>query len=555
MTELPDNLSDETARADGASGADGAAAPTPEELLRCAKTLEALVADRGLLTQLPEEQRRALLMAAGRVSRPMSKDERKLRKAFRRSDKKKRRTNDKQALASTEIRQARVAAVFEAPRQKALPFERRFDERELIRPRNCYVCKKEFNKLHFFYDSMCNACAAFNYEKRYQSADLRGRVAYITGARLKIGYQAALMLLRAGATVLVSTRFPRDAALRYAREEDFGAWRDRIHVFGLDLRHSPSVEIFCRYLNHWLTRLDIVINNAAQTVRRPVGFYQHLLEQEALPHAALPPEIQPLLSRWEELKALLRGEHATANPAAKTVRRSPVELEGPASGGAAAMEAFSLQNHDTRAASGAGIHASAALSQVKYTYDDHECGLDVFPGGKLDADLQQVDLRAMNSWRMTLADVPTPELLEVQLVNAIAPFVICSKLKPLLLRSPAADRYVVNVTAMEGIFSRGTKTDKHPHTNMAKAALNMMTLTSARDYAEDGIYMTAVDTGWVTDEDPAHISARKQDEHDFQPPLDIVDGAARLVDPVFQGVNGGEFIWGKFLKDFLPANW
>lgn len=175
--------------------------------------------------------------------------------------------------------------------------------------------------------------------------------------------------------------------------------------------------------------------------------------------------------------------------------------------------------------------------------------------GKLDADLQQIDLRAMNSWRMTLADVPTPELLEVQLVNAIAPFVICSKLKPLLLKSPAADRYAVNVTAMEGIFSRGTKTDKHPHTNMAKAALNMMTFTSARDYAEDGIYMTAVDTGWVTDEDPAHISVRKQEEHLFQPPLDIVDGAARLVDPIFLGINTGEYLWGKFLKDYKPANW
>ena len=71
---------------------------------------------------------------------------------------------------------------------------------------------------------------------------------------------------------------------------------------------------------------------------------------------------------------------------------------------------------------------------------------------------------------------------------------------------------------MEGIFSRGTKTDRHPHTNMAKAALNMMTLTSARDYVRDGIHMNAVDTGWVTDEDPALHATRKRDELDFQPP-------------------------------------
>ena len=68
-------------------------------------------------------------------------------------------------------------------------------------------------------------------------------------------------------------------------------------------------------------------------------------------------------------------------------------------------------------------------------------------------------------------------MLEVQLVNAVAPFILCARLKPLMLRAPGRDKHVVNVSAMEGIFSRGTKTDRHPHTNMAKAALNMLTLT------------------------------------------------------------------------------
>jgi NAD(P)-dependent dehydrogenase (short-subunit alcohol dehydrogenase family) len=156
---------------------------------------------------------------------------------------------------------------------------------------------------------------------------------------------------------------------------------------------------------------------------------------------------------------------------------------------------------------------------------------------------------------MTLADVPTDELLEVQLVNAIAPFILCSKLKPLMLRTPGDGKHIVNVSAMEGKFNRFTKTDKHPHTNMAKAALNMMTLTSARDYARFGIYMNAVDTGWVTDEDPAEISERKQAEYDFQPPLDIVDGAARVIDPIFSGVLSGQHTWGKFLKDYMPTDW
>jgi NAD(P)-dependent dehydrogenase (short-subunit alcohol dehydrogenase family) len=179
----------------------------------------------------------------------------------------------------------------------------------------------------------------------------------------------------------------------------------------------------------------------------------------------------------------------------------------------------------------------------------------MFPAGRTDADLQQIDLRAMNSWRMTLAQVPSPEMLEVQLVNAVAPFILCSKLKGLMMRDPTGEKHIVNVSAVEGQFSRRTKTDRHPHTNMAKAALNMMTLTSAPDYAADGIFMNAVDTGWVTDEDPVALSTRKQENHDFQPPLDIVDGAARVCDPFFSGLITGQHVWGKFLKDYAPASW
>jgi NAD(P)-dependent dehydrogenase (short-subunit alcohol dehydrogenase family) len=146
-------------------------------------------------------------------------------------------------------------------------------------------------------------------------------------------------------------------------------------------------------------------------------------------------------------------------------------------------------------------------------------------------------------------------MLEVQLVNAVAPFILCSKLKPLMLKKPGPARHVVNVSAMEGQFGRFNKTDKHPHTNMAKAALNMLTLTSARDYAASNIFMNAVDTGWVTDEDPAAIAKRKQEQHDFQPPLDIVDGAARILDPVFSQILTGQPVWGKFLKDYAESPW
>jgi len=204
---------------------------------------------------------------------------------------------------------------------------------------------------------------------------------------------------------------------------------------------------------------------------------------------------------------------------------------------------------------GLGLRASAQLSQVRYDFDDAARRPDLFPLGSVDADMQQVDLRAHNTWRQLLADVPTPEMIEVQLVNAVAPFILCGKLKPLMSKVASRDAHVVNVSAMEGIFSRGTKTDRHPHTNMAKAALNMLTLTSARDYVKAGIHMNAVDTGWVTDEDPYAHAERKRTELDFQPPLDVVDGAARLLDPFFGGVGTGRHVWGRFLKDYRPSSW
>jgi NAD(P)-dependent dehydrogenase (short-subunit alcohol dehydrogenase family) len=490
---------------------------TPDDLRRCAEILRAASEQPKLLSALEQSERVQLLMAAGGIVYPSKRAVRQRLKAQRLEKRQTRIAGDRAVRADTAIRKARLDSVFiPPPRMADEEIQRLGAEARIIQdPRACYVCKREFNRLHFFYDSMCPPCAALNYEKRFQTAPLPGRVALITGARLKIGYQAALMLLRAGAHVIVTTRFPHDAALRYAREKDFPDWRDRLEIHGLDLRHSPSVEFFARSLCSRHGRLDFLINNAAQTVRRPPGFYAHLLPNERLPRAELPPAVRAVLAAHQELQS------EAANRAVP------------------------------------GLVASAELSQRPYAMEDGsgEGGLAHFPAGKLDADLQQVDLRAVNSWRLALADVPTAEMIEVQLVNAIAPFILCSKLKPLMLRQPTGDRHVVNVSAMEGKFQRRTKTDKHPHTNMAKASLNMLTLTSARDYARDGIFMNAVDTGWVTDEDPAALSAAKQAEHDFQPPLDIVDGAARVCDPIFSGINTGKHSWGNFLKDYFPTEW
>ncbi|MBI5201256.1 MAG: SDR family oxidoreductase [Elusimicrobia bacterium] len=506
-----------------------------EELRRAIELLKKAADDPTVLASLTTEERKELMIAAGRVSRPERDESRKLSRRLRIQRKDQRKASDKQIRASTQIRMARKESVYVPPPMLAAPEMPKQDAGpELSQPRYCYICKGEFRKLHFFYDALCPSCAEFNYAKRFQKVSLAGRYAVITGSRLKIGYQASLMMLRAGATVVATTRFPNDSARRYAAEKDFSDWKDRLLVHGLDLRHSPSVELFCHFLDRTLPQLDILVNNAAQTVRRPAAFYRHLLEREALPASDLPPEERKLLRTHEDLKGMLGGSQAL--PAGQSVDATGLAVWH-------------------RGGPGVGLRESAMLSQMKYTYEDAELGLDVFPQGKTDADEQQVDLRTMNSWRMTLADVPTAEMLELQLINAVAPFILCSKLKPLMLRRPTPDRHIVNVSAMEGIFSRHTKTDKHPHTNMAKAALNMMTLTSASDYAKDGIFMNAVDTGWVTDEDPAHLSSRKQDEHDFQPPLDIVDGAARVCDPFFSGLATGQHAWGKFFKDYKPSSW
>lgn len=544
--------------------------PDAEALRHTIRVLEAIVDDRTLLMRLAEPERIALLQAAGRLSRPNRHEVQRVAKAFRRIVRKNERDADREARASTEIRAARLAEVFVPPQLRAADADApglggegqesrarsgALEVRELVTPRACYVCKESYRRLHFFYDSMCVSCAEFNYRKRFQTAPLEGRVALITGARVKIGYQAALMMLRAGARVLVTTRFPRDAARRYAGEPDFAMWRHRLQIHGLDLRHSPSVELFTQWLTDHEARLDILINNAAQTVRRPAAFYAPMLELERRDFADVPEAVRSLLTDHEACKSALSGETIvpSARPSTALGGASRESNDGSSTFAGntnpAGIVAFRGGNPAI------GIQSSAALSQLVSAYDDVARDHEHFPLGHVDADQQQVDLRTTNSWRLTLGDVPSPEMLEVQLVNAVAPFILASKLKPLMSRDRTDQKHIVNVSAMEGQFSRGTKTDKHPHTNMAKASLNMMTLTSAPDYARAGIFMNAVDTGWVTDEDPAVLAAKKRDLHDFQPPLDIVDGAARICDPFFSGLLTGEHVFGKFLKDYKPTGW
>jgi len=498
-----------------------------DDLGACLRVLRTIEADRSHLTRISQERRRELLTLAGLVAKPERHDLVRMAKAFRRAEREAAKEEDRKAIEQAGLRVQRRAPVFtplwlEPPKPEEAEVRPR-----LNRERDCYVCKQPFTKVHRYYDSMCEPCGDFNYAKREQTADLGGHYALITGARVKIGYQASLKLLRAGAHVIVTTRFPVDAADRYSKEPDFPAFRARLQIHGLDLRHTPSVELFARFLGERLPRLDYILNNACQTVRRPAGFFQHLLAREAESIASQPADLRSVLADHDELCRRLESP-GTRQPGALTAAPEHNQAEG--------------------------LVHSAALSQRRYLDEDYRGGETLFPVNRFDGDRQQVDLREMNSWRLRMHEVETPELLEVQLVNAIAPYILNARLKPLMVRTAGAHKHVVNVSAMEGQFYRTTKTDKHAHTNMAKAALNMLTRTSAPDFVKDGIHMNAVDTGWITDEDPVIHAARKA-ELGFSPPLDIIDGAARIVDPIFSGRLTGEHVWGQFLKDYKPAPW
>jgi NAD(P)-dependent dehydrogenase (short-subunit alcohol dehydrogenase family) len=380
----------------------------------------------------------------------------------------------------------------------------------LLRARGCYACKQRYREVDAFYHQLCPACAAVHHERRGARTDLTGRRALLTGGRAKIGMYIALRLLRDGAHTTITTRFPHDAVRRFTAMEDSGDWIHRLRIVGIDLRDPGQVVALAdEVAGHG--PLDILINNAAQTVRRSPEAYAHLTAaaREPLPSGPLPDVVT--------LARPARGTASAALPGGGHWSPTPQGLTALAlTAGSASAE---------RIAAGTAIDAGGLAP----------------------------DLHPHNSWSQVVDEVDPVELLEVQLCNQTAPFILISRLRAALAASEARRTYVVNVSAMEGQFARGYKGPGHPHTNMAKAALNMLTRTSAKELLSDGILMTSVDTGWITDERPHPTKMRLADDG-FHAPLDLVDGAARVYDPIVRG-EAGEDVHGVFLKDYAPAPW
>ncbi|PYC88297.1 short-chain dehydrogenase [Streptomyces tateyamensis] len=446
-------------------------------------------------TPITEEELAAFTRTLGRL-RQLPLGDRTRRRAdrmiasFARDSRRERRQGQRDMRAAADAAVLAATATCAADRREDAPLASAAGTPgELIRARRCYVCKANYQQVDGFYHMLCPACAALNGAHRALATDLRGRRVLLTGGRVKIGFQLALMMLRDGAELIVTSRFPADTVRRFQAAPGSEQWLDRLTVLALDLRDPRQVLALCEHLHAQGRPLDILVNNAAQTVRRPAAAYAALTAGESVP---------------------LTG------PAAHQVTRW-------------AAPGFSL-----RTALGPGTGSGRPALPVD------EAGL--LP-----------DTAPANSWSARLGELDPAELLEVQLVNAVAPALLCDRLLPLLLASPHPRRYVVNVTAVEGRFAVRNKTAGHPHTNMAKAALNMLTRTSAAELAARGVHMCAVDTGWITDENPAPKKARIS-ARGFRTPLDIVDGAARVYHPIVLG-EAGEPVSGVFLKDYQEADW
>jgi NAD(P)-dependent dehydrogenase (short-subunit alcohol dehydrogenase family) len=394
----------------------------------------------------------------------------------------------------------------------------------------CYVCKSRIPIAdhHDTYRSMCIPCGEFNLMKRNQTGDLSGKVAIVTGARVKIGFQVALKLLRAGCYVIATTRFTVDASARYRMQPDYETWASRLRLVRLELQNRAAIELFCSVIGANFPKIDILINNAAQTISRPREFYRDVIAAEG-----------------RRVEMLHRADISD------TIICNTIDMT---------IDALAMSDKTRSLESQVSMVPTSVIAR-------DIARLESFPAGEVDPknDNQQLDLRTSNSWTQTLETSPVEELLQDLAINCAAPFILIQRLTPNMSHANVsadtslatdtvipASAFIINVTAVEGLFYVHHKSSQHPCSNAAKAALNMITRTAGESYWKKyRIAMNAVDTGLVTNEYPAgHYLSY------ILPPLDEIDGAARILDPIFANVNDPSTVSvGLMLKDYKVSDW
>ena len=424
--------------------------------------------------------------------------------------------------------------------------------------KSCYICKQKLglDNINKFYGSLCTKCGDYNYSFRTMKLDFSGRIAIVTGGRIKIGYYIVTKLLSYGCKVITTSRFPKDALFKFKEDPEYDLWKNNLIIYPIDFRIIQSTMNFVKYIQKNYSHVDFLINNAAQTVRRTTDYYEYLM----------PIEVKKLLE--EDNEKIIKNDYLSIqkqisedfeknkNESEKKENIVKIDIQKESERKQIINSLVSLvnQNKDNNEKD-EFIPLSVIASQIKIMEEKDQPKVCIMGG-----DGQPYDFsKGKNSWNFELDEIPLEEFIEVQIINAWTPYYLCAKLKPMMMKSPFPDKYIVNVTAVEGIFNHYKRTT-HVHTNMAKAALNMLTRTCGKYMEKNGIYMTCVDTGWVSHMNEMNKiiddETKEYAENEMViVPLDELDGAMRVLHPIIEGIKNKKYFSGILLKDYIKSKW
>ena len=428
-------------------------------------------------------------------------------------------------------------------KRKKLKDKNQTNEKQKVIFKNCYICKDKLglNNIHSFYGNLCKKCGEYNYSFRTMKLDFTGRIAIVTGGRVKIGYYIATKLLSYGAKVLITSRFPKDTLFKYQKDPEYEKWKDNLIIYPIDFRIFESTIKLVKFINDNFPHVDILINNAAQTIRRTASYYKYLL----------PIETKNL--NQEDDKKIIKNDYINLQKQLKQ-GESNINPNSPSSKKDEQNSLISLMGNKSKEYQEI-LPLSVIASQIRIMEEKSQPHVTVMGG-----DGQPYDFsKGKNSWNFEFDEIPFQEFTEVQIINTWTPYYLCVKLKPLMMASPFSDKYIVNVTSVEGIFNH-FKRSSHVHTNMAKAALNMFTRTCGSYLKDLGIYMTCVDTGWVSpmNEMNSLLDQNKKNSYEnefINVPLDELDGAMRVLHPIIEGIKNKNYLFGILLKDYIKSPW